>query len=48
MERDEIPNQEIISQGKLKIAPGGVGYFLSMMKTISELSGKKQRVTKDR
>jgi predicted ATPase len=47
MERDEIPNQEIISQGKLKFAPGSVGYFLSMMKTISELSGNKQRVTKD-
>ncbi len=42
LEEDEIQNR-----GKVKLAPGNVGYFLSMMKTISELSGKKRRNPKD-
>lgn len=45
VERDEIPNQDISSQEKVKLAPGSVGYFLTMMQTISELSGRAQRAT---
>src|SRR6266567_26640 len=47
VEKEEIPNQDIGSQEKLKTAPGSVGYFLSMMKIIGELSGKKQKATKN-
>ncbi|HVB75372.1 MAG TPA: AAA family ATPase [Ktedonobacteraceae bacterium] len=47
VEEDENLNQDTSSQEKVKLAPGSVGYFLSMMKTISELSGKKQRATKN-
>ncbi len=41
LETDEILHE------KVKLAPGSVGYFLTMMKTISELSEKSQRSTRD-
>jgi AAA ATPase domain len=44
LERGETQTQDrVAKEQKLRLAPGGVGHFLSMMKIISEVSEKRQR-----